>query len=65
MAEWAAYLRKEMMWGNDDPLFPATRTGLGDAGQFEAVDLERAHWRSAARIRTIFQDAFASTEVPY
>ena len=29
------------------------------------MGLERAHWRSAARIRTIFQDAFASTEVPY
>ena len=29
------------------------------------MGLERAHWSSAARIRAIFQDAFASAGVPY
>ena len=53
------------LWGNDDPLFPATRIALGDSRQFEAAGLERAHWRSAARIRTIFQEAFASAGLPY
>jgi hypothetical protein len=38
---------------------------LGAARQFEAVGLERAHWSSAARIRTIFRDAFASAGLPY
>ena len=65
VAEWVAFLREEMLWGNDDPLFPATRIALGDSRQFEAVGLERAHWSSAARIRTVFQDAFASAGLPY
>ena len=43
VAEWVAFLREEMLWGNDDPLFPATRIALGAARQFEAVGLERAH----------------------
>lgn len=65
VAEWLAFLREEMLWGNDDPLFPATRIAVGESRQFEAVGLERAHWSSAARIRTIFQDAFASAGLPY
>ena len=65
VAEWVAYLQEVMLWGNDDPLFPATRIALGDSRQFEAVGLERAHWSTAARIRTIFRDAFAKADVPY
>lgn len=65
VSEWVVFLREELLWGNDDPLFPATRIALGPACQFEAVGLERAHWSSAARIRTIFRDAFASAGLPY
>lgn len=65
VAKWVAYLREEQLWGNDDPLFPATRIALGATCQFEAVGLERAHWSSAARIRIIFRDAFASAGLPY
>jgi len=35
--EWVAFLREEMLWGNDDPIFPATRVVLGLSRQFEAV----------------------------
>lgn len=65
VAEWVTYLREEKLWSNDDPLFPATRMALGATRQFEAVGLERAHWSSAARIRAIFRDAFASAGLPY
>ena len=65
VAEWVAFLREELLWGNDDPLFPATRTVLGDARQIEGVGLERARWSTAARIRTIFRDAFVSADLPY
>ena len=65
VAEWVTYLREEKLWGTDDPLFPATRIALGASLQFEAVGLERKHWSSAARIRTIFRDAFASADLPY
>lgn len=65
VVEWVAFLQEEMLWGNDDPLFPATRIALGPARQFEAVGLERAHWSSAARIRSIFRKAFASAGLSY
>lgn len=65
VVEWVAYLREVLLWGNDDPLFPATRIALGNTLQFEAVGLERAHWSTAARIRTIFKDAFTNADLPY
>jgi len=65
VAEWVTFLKVEMLWGNDDPLFPRTRMVLGDSRQFEGAGLERQHWSSAARIRTIFRDAFTSAGLPY
>ena len=65
VVDWVAFLRGDMLWGNDDPLFPATRIDVGASRQFEAVGLERAHWSSAARIRTIFRDAFTRAGLPY
>jgi len=29
LVEWVSYLRDEKLWGNDDPLFPATCIGPG------------------------------------
>ena len=65
VADWVAFLKGEMLWGNDDPLFPATRVALGDSQHFEAVGLDRAHWSSAARIRAIFRNAFTGAGLPY
>ena len=58
VAEWVSYLREDKLWGNDDPLFPATRIALGATRQFEVSGLERSHWSSASPIRTIFREAF-------
>lgn len=63
--EWVTYLREELLWGNDDPLFPATQIEVGKSHHFEAVGLARTHWRSAARIRSIFKDAFSQAGLPY
>ena len=63
--EWIRFLREEMLWGNDDPLFPATRIALGDSRQFEAVGLERKHWSNASRIREVFRSAFINAGLPY
>ncbi len=65
VAEWVAYLRGELLWGNDDPLFPATRVERGPSCHFEAVGLAKAHWSSAASIRGIFRAAFAKAGLPY
>jgi len=65
VAEWVSYLRECKLWGNDDPLFPATRIALGATRQFEVSGLERDHWSSASPIRTIFREAFVSAGLPY
>lgn len=65
VVEWVTYLREEKLWGNDDPLFPATRTALGASRQFEVMGLTRNCWSTASSIRTIFRAAFVSAGLPY
>jgi len=65
VTEWVGYLRETKLWGNDDPLFPATRVQLGEARQFAAGGLERKHWSTATPIRTIFREAFPKAGLPY
>jgi len=62
---WVSYLREEKLWGNDDPLFPATHISLGATRQFEVSGLDRAHWNSASPVRSIFRDAFLGAGLPY
>ena len=62
---WVSYLRDKKVWGNDDPLFPATHVTLGSSRQFEAAGLSRDHWSNASPIRKIFREAFASAGLPY
>jgi len=65
LADWIAYLREVKLWGNDDPLFPATRIALGATRQFEASGVDRAHWSTASPIRMIFREAFSAAGLPY
>lgn len=65
VSEWVTFLRDEKLWGNDDPLFPATKVVLGLNRQFEAGGLAREHWKTASPIRSIFRDAFIRAGLPY
>lgn len=65
VVDWVTYLRQVKLWGNDDPLFPATHMVLNAARQFEAAGLKREHWSSAAPIRGIFREAFDDAGLPY
>jgi integrase len=65
VAEWVTYLREEKLWGNDDPIFPATQVICGASRQFEVAGLDRKCWSNATPIRTIFREAFASAGLPY
>ena len=65
VAEWVTYLRQDMLWSNDDPLFPATQITLGAEQQFEAAGLDRKHWSTAAPIRGIFRNAFEAAGLSY
>ena len=55
VAEWVSLLREGKLWGNDDPLFPATRVAPGATRHFEVFGLKRDHWSNASPIRMIFQ----------
>lgn len=63
--EWVSYLRGDKLWGNDDPLFPATRVSVGVTRQFGASGLDRRHWSNATPIRTIFREAFVRAGLQY
>lgn len=65
VSEWVLYLRDERLWGNDDPLFPATLIGLEDNSQFKAMGVSRNHWSNATPIRKIFREAFDKAGLPY
>jgi integrase/recombinase XerD len=65
VAEWIQELRNDHTWGDDDPLFPATRVGLNDARQFAAVGISRATWSNAEPIRKIFRAGFEGAGLPY
>jgi integrase len=65
VVEWVSLLRNEKLWGNDDPLFPATRIEVGASRQFEVVGLDRVHWSTTTPIRNIFKNAFIAAGLPY
>ncbi len=65
VVDWLRYLRTELLWGADDPLFPKPKTAVGPSGHFENCGLDRKHWKSAAAIRTIFRQEFERAGLPY
>jgi integrase len=65
VADWVAWLEREMLWGPDDPLFPATLVGNGEDNLFQAQGLARRNWSNAGPIRTVFKHAFEQAGLPY
>ncbi|MEJ2652728.1 MAG: site-specific integrase [Gammaproteobacteria bacterium] len=63
--DWLRYLRGDKLWGNDDPLFPATDVKRGGSGHFEVVGLARKRWSNASPIREVFRVAFERAGLPY
>jgi integrase/recombinase XerD len=63
--DWVRYLSKDLLWGPDDPLFPATRVEGGLDKAFRATGLDRRHWATADPIRKIFRRAFTAAGHPY
>ena len=65
LLDWVTYLKEELLWGNDDPLFPKTNVVRGASLRFEPSGVKREHWASAAPIRKIFHHAFEAADLPY
>jgi integrase len=63
--DWLGELRRDHIWGEGDPLFPATLTGLDNSRQFVAIGIKRATWSTAEPIRKLFKNAFEGAGLPY
>lgn len=63
--DWVQHLRADLLWGDSDPLFPATEVKVGENNLFGAGGLKRQHWSNASPIRKIFKEAFLAADLPY
>jgi site-specific recombinase XerD len=63
---WIQYLRRELHFGPDDPLFPSTAIVYDDTtGLLNAHGLTREPWKSAGTIRLIFKRACENAGLLY
>jgi len=65
LSDWIHHLRQDLLWGDNDPLFPATLMAVGPDGGFVVAGLKREHWTTAEPIRRIFRQAFERAGLPY
>jgi hypothetical protein len=65
VVEWVDFLRKEKMFGPEDPLFPKGRVAPGPDLQFAALGLDREPWANAHKVRSLFKGAFARVGLLY
>ncbi len=61
---WVRYLRDELLFGDDDPLFPKCVQSHDENNCFVALELSREFWSGAGQVRTIFKAAFESIGLP-
>ena len=65
VSEWVTYLKTELLYGDEAPLFPKTKMGLSSNNEFTAVGFDEKNWADANPIRKIFKDAFESADLAY
>jgi integrase len=66
LADWVAFLRREMLFGDGDPLFPPTEVAVDKgSGHFAPAGFRRTVWQGAGPVRAIFKAAFARAGLPY
>jgi integrase len=63
--DWVHTLRGDCLFADSDPLFPATRIGLNERGEFAPDGFQRKHWSNADPIRKLFKVAFEAADLPY
>lgn len=63
--DWVNFLQNDLLWSDDNPLFPKTKIISGENQLFKADGLLREHWSTAAPIRKIFKKAFSLADLPY
>jgi integrase len=65
LKDWITYLKEELHFGGNDPVFPKTKVERTQACVFAATGLTREHWQGAGAIRLIFKQVFECANLPY
>ncbi len=63
--EWVNYLKIELLFGEDAPLFPKTKLTQNKKREFKTDGLLKEHWSNASPIRKIFKTSFESAGLEY
>ena len=64
VVDWIGILTNELLFGLNDPVFPATKMTLDANRLFAPAGLDRRHWKNADPIRHAFQRAFEAVQLP-
>jgi integrase/recombinase XerD len=62
---WVQYLKTDLLFGNDDPLFPKTKMAQDENDCFKTDGLSREFWANATPVQGIFKAAFQAAGLPY
>jgi integrase/recombinase XerD len=62
--DWFNYLKAELLFGNDDPMFPKIAMAHDEDNCFAPVGLSRDFWANATPVRDIFRKAFTGAGLP-
>ena len=65
VADYIGFLREELGFGDDDPLFPSTSKAHDENDQFCRGGLSKRRWAKAQPMRDVFREAFATNDLPY
>jgi len=65
VSEYVAYLREELGFSDDNPLFPKTLQTQDESDRFVWEGLTKEHWANAGPVRKIFKDAFMAAGFTY
>lgn len=60
---WVNHLKREALFGPDDPLFPPAKVKPLD-GEFKVVGLQRTNYKNANAIRAAIKQAFTHADLP-
>ena len=65
VVDWVLEIWEQMLYGNDDPVFPRTKIIHDENLSFKADGLEPRVWSNAEPVRKILRQAFARVGMPY
>lgn len=63
--DYVHHLRANLLWGDDDPLFPSTRQALDEQHYLKPIGFSKNHWKTSDPVRQIFKRAFEGAGIPY